>query len=291
MHYTGQVYRHPIEADTPLLEVTAGCSHNKCAFCVMYRETPFKLSQYEDIEADLKELKLNYGSIKRIFIVNAEPFILSTNKLIKIGELINSYFPEIETITCYTSIKSLKTKTVDDLKKLKALKYNDLHIGLESAYEPALIQMNKGCTLTEAYDGVDKLTQAGMRWDAIIMLGVAGKGKSEVHINETANFLNKFPPYLVSIMTTSVSKGTELEKMVASGEFVECSELEKIEEEKLLLNLLTFDDAYFFGGHYYNLIPINGTLDQKDSIIKHIDKQMQNIDSHILNGVLSRANI
>ncbi len=291
MHYTGQVYRHPIEAETPLLEVTAGCSHNKCSFCVMYRETPFKVSQYEDIEADLKELKSNYGSIKRIFIVNGEPFILSTERLIKIGELIGSYFPEIETITCYTSIKSLKNKTVDDLKKLKALKYNDLHIGLESAYEPAIAQMNKGCSLEEAYEAVGKVSEAGLRWDAIVMLGVAGKGKSEIHINETAKFLNKFPPYLVSIMTTSVSKGSELEQMVRSGEFVECSELEKLEEEKRLLQLLDFDNAYFFGGHYYNLIPINGTMSEKQSIIKYIDKQIEKIDKHILNGVLSRANI
>ncbi len=291
MHYTGQVYRHPIEAETPLLEVTAGCSHNKCSFCVMYRETPFKVSQYEDIEEDLKELKATYGSLRRIFLVNGEPFILSTDKLVKIGEMIASYFPEIETITCYASIKSLKNKTLDDLKKLKALKFDELHIGLESAYEPALIQMNKGCTFAEAYDAIEKLTLAGMRWDSIIMLGVAGKGNGDEHIKQTADFLNKFPPYLVSIMTTSVSTRTELERMVQNGEFIECSELEKIEEEKELLNLLNFENADFFGGHYYNLIPINGILSEKDAIIKYIDRQVSKIDKNVLNSVLSRANI
>lgn len=90
MHYTGQVYRHPIEGYTSLLEVTARCSHNKCSFCTMYRETPF---------------------------------IMSTEKLVVIGELINQYFPNIETITCYASIKSLKNKSVDDLKRLKSLGY------------------------------------------------------------------------------------------------------------------------------------------------------------------------
>lgn len=291
MHYTGQVYRHPIEANTPLLEVTAGCSHNKCSFCVMYRETPFKVSHYDAIEEDLKELKSTYGKLKRIFLVNGEPFILATDKLIKIGEMIASYFPEIETITCYASIKSLKTKTVEDLKKLKALKYDELHIGLESAYEPALLQMNKGCTFSEAYDAIEKLNTAGMSWDSIIMLGVAGKGLGDIHIKQTADFLNKFPPYLVSIMTTSVSTGTELEKMVVSGEFVECSEREKLEEEKLLLRLLNFENAYFFGAHNYNLIPINGLLSDKKDIINYIDRQAQNIDEEVLNSVLSRANI
>ena len=166
MHYTGQVYRHPIEANTPLLEVTAGCSHNKCSFCTMYRETPFKVSPYTHIEEDLIEMKQRYGDVSKIFLVNGEPFILSTDKLIVIGELINKYFPNIETITCYVSIKSLKNKTVNDLKKLKALGYNELHVGLESAYDPALVQMNKGFIQKEAYECLTKVKEAGMKWDA-----------------------------------------------------------------------------------------------------------------------------
>ncbi len=291
MHYTGQVYRHPIEAYTPLLEVTAGCSHNKCSFCTMYRETPFKVSPYENIEADLKELKREWNPITRIFLVNGEPFILSTDKLIKIGELINSYFPEIKTITCYASVKSLKNKTVEDLKKLKELKFDELHIGLESAYDPALKQMNKGFTAKEAYENIEKLVKAGMKWDAIVMTGVAGKGNGEIHIRETAKLLNKFPPYLVSLMTTSVSEGAELERMVEDGEFRECTELEKIEEEKLLLNLLEFDDAYFFGAHSYNLIPINGPLSQKSEITALIDKHLLTLDKKLLNSSYRRANI
>ncbi len=291
MHYTGQVYRHPIEASTPLLEVTAGCSHNKCSFCTMYRETPFALSPLEDVEEDLQELKLSGFPITRIFLVNGEPFILSTEKLIKIGELINSYFPEIQTITCYASIKSLKTKTVEDLKRLRALGFNQLHIGLESAYDPAIAQMNKGFTSAEAYENIEKLTKAGIEWDAIIMTGVAGKGMGKIHIEQTAKLLNTFPPYLVSIMTTSVAEGTPLERMCQSGEFVQCTEREKIQEELLLLELINFDDAFFFGAHNYNLIPINGPLSRKQEIIKAMRDYLPRLDSKILDSVFVRENI
>lgn len=291
MHFTGQVYRHPIEGNTPLLEVTAGCSHNKCSFCTMYRETPFSVSSYKNIEEDLQEMKDSGYPITRIFLVNGEPFVLATEKLIKIGELINSYFPEIETITCYASVKGLKNKTVEDLKVLKALKFNELHIGLESAYDPAIAQMNKGFTAKEAYENIDKLAQAGIDWDAIIMTGVAGKGNGAIHIEETAKLLNKYPPYMVSIMTTSVSAGTELEQMRDNGTFVECTELEKIEEEKELLRLLEFEDAYLFGSHNFNLIPVSGPLTQKEEMIQHIDKQILRMDPEVLNGVYKRANI
>ncbi len=291
MHYTGQVYRHPIEADTFLLEVTAGCSHNKCSFCTMYRETPFSISPLEHVEEDLKELKSIGRPITRIFLVNGEPFVLPTAKLIKIGQLINSYFPEIETITCYASIKGLKNKTVNDLKKLRALKFNELHIGLESAYDPALKQMNKGFTAKQAYENIAKLAKAGIDWDAIVMTGVAGKGNGSIHIEKTAELLNTYPPYLVSLMTTSVANGTPLEKMCQNGEFVQCTEREKIDEEIQLLQSINFKDAYFFGGHYYNLIPINGHLSQKDKIIDAIKDHVLTMEDNLLDSTFQRSNI
>ncbi len=295
MHYTGQVYRHPIEADTPLLEVTAGCSHNQCAFCTMYRETKFKISPLAHIEEDLQELQLSGRMIKRLFLVNGEPFILATEKLIEIGKLIEKYLPQIEIITCYASIKSLRTKSVEELKQLKALKFDELHIGLESAYAPAIAQMNKGFTVEEAYENIEKLTKAGMTWDAIVMTGVAGRGNGEVHITETAKLINQFPPYMVSVMTTSVSTGTPLEQMRDEGEFIECTELEKIEEEKLLISLLDFPDSerdvFFFGGHNYNLIPFNATFSHKEEMLRYIDLQLQRIDETMLNSSYQRANI
>lgn len=291
MHYTGQVYRHPMEAYTPLLEVTAGCSHNKCSFCTMYRETPFRVSPMEHIEEDLKELRSRESSVKRIFLVNGDAFVLSTEKLVTIAEKINAYFPEIETITGYTSIKNLNSKSLEDLKKLKALKYNQVHIGLESAYDPAIKQMNKGFTQAEAYENLEKLTKAGIEWDALIMTGVAGKGKGKIHIEETAKLLNTFPPYMVSVMTTSVSEGSELEILRDRGEFVECTELEKLEEEKLLLKLLEQEDGYFFGSHNYNLVPVSGPLKDKQEIIEVIERRISNMDDAILNSVILRDSI
>ena len=82
MHYTGQVYRPPMESDTPLLEITTGCSHNRCAFCTMYNRTPFRASKLEDIEADLAEMRDTLGDdVRRIYLLNGDPFALATKEL------------------------------------------------------------------------------------------------------------------------------------------------------------------------------------------------------------------
>lgn len=119
MHYTGQVYRPPLEAYTSLLEVTSGCSYNKCAFCTMYHKTPFSLSPMENIIEDLKELAVCNKYAERIYLLNGDPFVLSTNILLDIGKIIKEYLPYVKTITCYASFYNLKNKSVSDLKKTK----------------------------------------------------------------------------------------------------------------------------------------------------------------------------
>ena len=56
MHFTGTVYRNPYWPTFPLLEITQGCTHNKCKFCTMYRDVPFRMSPMEHIEEDLQEI-------------------------------------------------------------------------------------------------------------------------------------------------------------------------------------------------------------------------------------------
>ena len=120
MHYTGTIWRPPYEADSLLLEVTAGCTHHRCKFCTLYSDLPFKfrMSPMEDIESDLLELQvLRYNPtsmmtaklqglprpkpIKRVFLTGANPFVLTTGKLLEIAALIRKYLPSVETIGCF----------------------------------------------------------------------------------------------------------------------------------------------------------------------------------------------
>ena len=177
MHYTGQIYRPPVEWATPLLEVTAGCSHNKCAFCTMYKQTKFSISSLHNIENDLQELLEDYGdNLKHIYLINGDAFVLKTERLLEIAKLIKQYFPLMETIGSYASINHIKRKSLNELKELRDAGYSGLHFGIETAYAPALDMMNKGFTVKEMYENLLKVKAAGIEYAANLMPGIAGRG-------------------------------------------------------------------------------------------------------------------
>jgi len=292
MHYTGPVYRHPLEAFTLLLQVTQGCSHNKCTFCTMYQDVSFKVDDLSLVEEDLKEARAIYNHLDRIFLENADPFVLSFEKLKAIGEMIRRYFPEMETISTYANIKNIKDKSVDELKELRALGYNELYVGLESGDDKVLKLMNKGYTAVEAEVEMEKLNDAGIEFFALLMLGVAGKGSGKAHAQTTATLLNKVKPKMISVIPTAVFPGSQLEVLRDRGVFIEPTEREMLHEEKHLLEALEPFDCLFYGKHSNNLVTVTGRLNKrKGKMIKEIDEGLSVFSDEILDRIMQRSSL
>lgn len=109
--------------------------------------TKFGISPIEHVKGDLEELSKYYPkNLKRIFLVNGDAFALQAKKITCYFRLDSWIFPRVECITCYASITNIKPKSDEDLKKLRQKGFNELYIGLETAYDPALDQMRKGYT-------------------------------------------------------------------------------------------------------------------------------------------------
>lgn len=105
----------PYEAWSALLQVTAGCTHHKCKFCTLYEDVPFKfkMSPMDEIEDDLKELHYFTPDVTRMFLVGANPFVLSTEKLRNIAYLSKQYLNRLKTIGCFARITDITPKSVD----------------------------------------------------------------------------------------------------------------------------------------------------------------------------------
>ena len=130
MHYTGTVYRNPYEPPSPLLEVTQGCSHNKCRFCNMYSSLKFQPSPMEWIEEGIKEIASFYPQIDRLQLLSADPFVLSFERLDEICDLIHEHLPNISKMTIAARVDNVADKSVEELKILKSKGIVELNIWL-----------------------------------------------------------------------------------------------------------------------------------------------------------------
>ena len=285
MHYTGQVWRPPFEANSMVLEVTEGCSHNGCTFCTMYHGTPFRISPMDQIEDDLKEAREYYDYVDRIFLVNADPFVLSGQRLKEIAEKINEHFPEVETIAMYASVKNIINKTDEELKELRALKINELNIGIESGMDSVLKYLNKGFTLEEARTQLKRLNAAGIDFSANIIIGSAGMDKSIANAVASAELLNEVNPYLIFIATMHIDLGSKLYEDLNAGVFVENTMGQNIVEEIEFLKHLNLNNTTFFGLHTSNVIPVLGVLPKdKETMLEELEDGMSSYSQAVLNS-------
>lgn len=285
MKYTGPVFRPPFEANSLLLQVTVGCSHNACTFCTMYKDTCFQVSPMEEIERDLLEARKQYRVVRRIFLVNADAFVLSADKLKKIAQKINEIFPEVQTIAAYASVKNIIDKTDEDLVELRKLKINELNIGVESGMDKVLKHLNKGYTLEEARIQLKRLNKAGMDFSANIILGAAGEKDSLENAIASSRLLNEVQPYLIFLATLHVDPGSELYEELQAGKFVENTLGENLNEELELLKRLELKKCIFFGLHTSNVVPLLGNLPiDKDKLIWQLEQGRDSLSANILNA-------
>ncbi len=292
MKYTGTTYRPPLEANTPLLQVTTGCAHNECTFCTMYKDIPFTTEHMDQIKKDLNELKMRFGKLSRIFLVNGDAFVLSTRRLSAIAEAIIEVFPDMETISMYASIRNIRDKSDQDLLALKNLRINDLWVGLETGHADTLTYLNKGYSLEEAYGQLGRLNQVDIRFNGIFMLGIAGTGKGQANARDTAALINETKPQLVGFTSLGVFPGSQLEVDVNKGLFTTATELEVLEEEKALLEQITVEGLPFFANHPTNAASVSGILPMdRKAMILEIDETIAIMDQDLLEGSYRRFSL
>lgn len=283
MRIEGTIYRPPVEAATFLLQVTAGCTHNACRFCNMYKEKPFHLIDESDVRFNLAEAKrvsdIYKKPVKRVFLMDGDVFSLSADKLEKKVELIRQYLPEMEVISMYAAVRSIKAKTDEELLRMKDLGINDLHIGYESGLDDVLTKMNKGTTLADSIEQAERLNKAGIRHNGTLVLGLAGKGRGEESGRATAALINQIKPQSVRLMTLTVFPDTELAKDVEAGLFEEAGEKEILTEQKVVLENIELPDLHFWANHILNSTPVAGYVGQdREWMLKRIERSIEEVD-------------
>ena len=276
MKFTEPTYRPPQEAGSLLLRGTQGCTYNDCHFCYICRDSLFGAASLEQVEAELLSQKPYFRKDTPVYIVGANSFTLPFEKLKSIAQLIKKHIPLCPEISLHTRIPDITRKSDAELRELSALGITHLYPGTENGNEAALKLMNKGHTAVESLEQMQRLDEAGIAYTVNYIIGMAGHGQGALSARKTAELFNQVHPR--RIITTGLTAFTKapLFQMVKSGELVEASELEKIEEELIFLENLTVNTV-FDTRHYLNLLHIIARIpDEKAKAMQRLSEFLQN---------------
>ena len=263
LHYSGAVYRPPSEAHSLIIQVTVGCSHNKCAFCNMYKAKQFAITPEEQVLSDLRWAREQYAHVERFFLADGDALILPTERLLGILRTIRELFPECRRISTYASPKSILKKTPEELSALRAAGLEFAYLGLESGNDALLEKISKGVTAAQQIEAGQKLKSAGFTLSVTAINGLAGSnGDWQAHAKDTAAAMNAMRPDFIALLTLRIYTGTPMAEWIERGELVMPTPMELIRESKLFLEHIDCPGAVFRSNHASNYLALAGTLNE-----------------------------
>lgn len=293
MDYVGRIFRPPSEAHSLLLQVTVGCSHNRCSYCDMYRDKSFKPKPWPTIEQDLREAAAmaarGYRSDK-LFLCDGDALILSTKRLLEILAGIREHLPWVTRVGTYGDTRSVGNKSVAELTELREAGLGIVYHGMESGCDEVLAAIDKGGTRAELIATAAKLRAAGLVHSVIVLLGIGGVARSEAHARDTASALSEMDPPFVGALTTTVLPGTPLFEQQARGEFELPSKFRMLEELRTIVADSEFSDCRLSSNHASNYLPLRGSLPRdKPAMLALLDEVIARGDERLLKPERLRA--
>ncbi len=279
MRYFGRVFRPPSEAYSLIVQATIGCSHNRCAFCDMYKEKSFTIRKVSEIVEDLRTARTEYRRIERIFLADGDALMMRTPQLLEILSHIAQLFPECERVGIYSSPKSIELKTSEELCQLRQAGLKIAYLGLESGSAEVLKRMDKGATPDAIVASGKKMQEANIDLSVTVISGLGGLEYMTEHALDSARALSSLNPKYIGLLTLLVEEGTPLADWTREGTFTPLTPVQVAEETRMLLEHIDSPGSVFRSNHASNYVSLSGTLNQ--------DKQdMIDTLTHALEGKL-----
>ena len=276
MRYKGKVYRPPSEAYSLIVQVTYGCSHNRCAFCDMYDDKHFAMRPMEEIFEDFRMARQAYRRVERVFLADGDALMRRTADLVEILDLIYGLFPECERVTSYASPGSLHAKSEDDLRLLRQKGLTMLYMGLESGCDAVLEKMTKGHTVASIVAAGQKARRCGFALSVTAISGLGSKELLREHAIGTAQALSAMNPEYIGLLTLMVEPGTPLERWVREGSFMVLGAADILRETELFLQHIDSPGSVFRMNHASNYLTLKGTLNEdREALLARVHKGME----------------
>ena len=276
MHYEGNCIRPPSEAYSILLQVTVGCSHNKCTFCGTYTDKRFRIKDDQTILGDILFAARYMKRQDRVFLMDGDALIIPQKRLIWILDRIREHLPWVKRVGAYANAKSIKMKTLEELKTLKNNGLGILYLGVETGDEGLLKKIRKGSSPEHLINMGKKVREAGIKLSVTVLLGIAGPERSLEHARATGELLSRMDPNYVGALTVMLIPGTPLYEEYRSGAFQVPTERELLMELREMIAHTNLSRGLFFSNPASNYLPIRARLPKgKQIALEQIDSALK----------------
>ncbi|MCF8053955.1 MAG: radical SAM protein [Deltaproteobacteria bacterium] len=289
MNYEGLIIRPPSEAYSLLLQVTVGCSHNRCTFCPTYKDKPFRIKSFAEIVTDIDEAS-RYSRAQRVFLCDGDALIIPQERLIEILLEIKTKMPQVERIATYANAKSILKKTPEQLQDLHRHGLSMIYLGIESGNNEVLQAIQKGGDFDKIVSAGKRAKVAGFTLSVAVLLGIGGNERSIPHALDTAKILSAIDPDFVGALTLMVVPETPLHEELLQGRFSLPNTFGLLHELELMIAHSHFTSCFFTANHASNYLPIRARLPhEKEKVLKLIRSVIAQRDKTVLRHETMRA--
>ncbi len=276
MHYEGNCIRPPSEAHSILLQVTLGCSHNKCTFCGTYKDKRFRIKDNEIILSDILFASKYMKRQDRVFLMDGDALIIPQRRLMWILDKIKEHLPWVRRVGAYANSKSIKMKSLEELIELRENGLRILYLGVETGHEQTLKEIHKGTSAQNLINRGKKVKEAGIKLSVTVLLGIAGRDRSLEHARATGELLSAMDPNYVGALTVMLIPGTPLDEDYRKGDFQLLDEKELLLELREMIAHTNLTRGLFFSNHASNYLPVKAKLPKgKQEALDLIDRALQ----------------
>ena len=257
--YEGGIIRPPSEASSLLLQVTVGCSHNKCIFCPAYKKKKFRMKSYDEILEDILEAS-RWRTAEKVFLCDGDALIMPQERLVQILHSIRNHVKGVKRVGTYANAKSILRKTIGELVELRELGLGIVYLGIETGNDELLRKIRKGVTATQMIEAGRRIKEAGIPLAVTVILGLGGSEKNTEYANDTARILTEIDPEYASALTLMLMPGTPLYSEYESGNFTPPDKFDLLRELSSIIEKSDFSGCYFTSNHASNYLPIKARL-------------------------------
>jgi hypothetical protein len=174
-----------------VVQLTEGCCYNRCAFCTLYRDVPYRVKNSEELETHLTGIEALFGEAQslrnKVFLGDANALALDQALLLDHLERVRARFPDIAEGGFYSFLDTFTPplKTEAEFSVLREAGLRRVYVGLESGHRPLRAALRKPGTVAGTQEVVARCKRAGVRTGIIVLVGAGGADFAEGHLRDT----------------------------------------------------------------------------------------------------------